>query len=93
MKGPRPPRHVEKWSEIFQRLNLDPNTPINYVTAKEIKEKSGGLEPRIMAKMDSIEDLPNLPNIFRENGLYILPVNRQGYAIVKGKGYHEIEKA
>jgi len=39
--------------------------------------------------MDSIEDQPE---IFRRNELFILPVNRQGYVIVKGKGFHNLEK-
>ncbi len=39
--------------------------------------------------MDSIEDLPQ---IFRDNGLFLLPINRHEYVIVRGKGYHSLEK-
>jgi hypothetical protein len=42
-----------------------------------------------MAKMDTIEDLPQ---VFRDNGVFLLPINRQEYVIVKGKGYHELER-
>jgi hypothetical protein len=69
-------------------MRLDLSKPVNHVTAKQIKEHSGGMEARLMAKIDSEEDLPT---IFRKNNLIILPINRQGYAIVKGKGYHQIE--
>ncbi len=42
-----------------------------------------------MAKMDSVEELPR---IFWNNGLFLLPINRQGYVIVKGEGYHQLER-
>ena len=64
------------------------NKPLNYVTARQIKDSSGE-EPRLMAKMDSVEELPR---IFWNNGLFLLPINRQGYVIVKGEGYHQLER-
>jgi hypothetical protein len=41
-----------------------------------------------MAKMDRIE---SLPRVFRDNNLFLLPVSRKEYAIVKGEGYHKLE--
>lgn len=41
-----------------------------------------------MAKIDRIE---NQPKIFVENNLFLLPVSRREYAIVKGNGYHILE--
>jgi len=41
-----------------------------------------------MAKMDTLE---SLPQIFRLNSLFLLPVSRKEYGIVKGKGYHRPE--
>ncbi|MGB8936716.1 MAG: hypothetical protein WCC17_16610 [Candidatus Nitrosopolaris sp.] len=41
-----------------------------------------------MAKIDRLE---NLPEVFRENNLFLLPVSRKEYAIVKGIGYHRLE--
>ena len=41
-----------------------------------------------MAKMDKTEDLPK---VFRENNLFVLPISRREYAIVKGVGYHQSE--
>jgi hypothetical protein len=61
---------------------------VNYVTAKQIKQFSNE-EPRLMAKMDTIEDQPQ---IFRDDGVFLLPISRQAYAIVKGNGYHQLEK-
>jgi hypothetical protein len=88
LKEIKPPRNIEKWSEIIARMGLDITRPVNQITAKQIKQYSGGLEPRLMAKMDEEEDLPK---IFRENNLIILPINRQGYVLVKGKGFHRLE--
>ncbi len=41
-----------------------------------------------MAKMDSIKDTPD---VFRENGVFLLPVSRREYVIVHGNGFHELE--
>ncbi len=41
-----------------------------------------------MAKMDSIEDSPS---IFKQNGVFLLPVSRREYVIVHGNGFHELE--
>ena len=41
-----------------------------------------------MAKIDRKEDLPT---IFRDNNLFLLPISRKRYAIVKGSGYHQLE--
>ncbi len=81
------PRKVEKWADIVRQLGLDISKPVNPVTAKQIKEITHE-EPRLMAKMDTIE---SLPSIFRENGLFLLPASRTEYLIVKGKGYHKLE--
>jgi hypothetical protein len=78
----------EKWSDIIFALNLDLSQPVNYVTAEQIKRISHE-EPRLMAKMDRYEQLPK---IFRDNNVVLFPISRRGYAIVKGKGYHELEE-
>jgi hypothetical protein len=81
-------RKTEKWSEIIIKANLDLNKSLNYIKAKDIKEISGE-EPRLMAKIDS----PNeLPSIFKENNLIILPISRSEYVLAKGKGFHTIEE-
>jgi hypothetical protein len=60
---------------------------VNKITAKQIKEISNE-EPRLMAKIDRFEILPR---IFRENNLFLIPVSRREYALVKGIGYHTLE--
>jgi hypothetical protein len=83
----RPIRNIEKWSDIIAKLNLDVSKPVNYITADQIKQTSNR-EPRLMAKMDKTEDLPK---VFRDNNLFVLPISRREYAIVKGVGYHQSE--
>ncbi len=58
------------------------------MTAREIKEFTDRTEPRILAKMDEEEDLPEL---FRRHGVFVLPVDRRTYAIVRGQGHHRPE--
>jgi uncharacterized protein DUF6997/uncharacterized protein DUF6996 len=81
-------RKIEKWSEIVQVLGMDLYNPVNMVTARQIKRITTE-EPRLMAKMDTIDDLPR---IFKVNGLFLLPIDRRQYVIVKGKGYHCLEE-
>jgi hypothetical protein len=42
-----------------------------------------------MAKMDTLDDLPR---VFRDNNIFLLPVNRQEYVLVRGNGYHHLEE-
>jgi PAB1-binding protein PBP1 len=56
-------RKKEKWSDIISTLNIDISKPVNHVTAKQIKQISNE-EPRLMAKMDRLEDVPK---IFKDN--------------------------
>ncbi len=60
-----------------------------FVTAREIKSFTGQAEPRILAKMDQETDLPE---VFRRFGVFVLPVDRRTYAIIRGQGYHRTEK-
>jgi Domain of unknown function (DUF6996) len=80
-------RKIEKWDDILKRSELDISRPVNYIAAKQIKKISNE-EPRLMAKIDTIE---RLPSVFKQNDLFILPISRKGYAIVRGKGYHTFE--
>ena len=77
----------EKWTQVVEELGLDLTRPVNRVTARQIKRITGE-EPRIMAKMDTSSDLPE---IFRSEGLFVLPISNGEYAIVRGNGYHDLE--
>ena len=70
-------RKIEKWKIIIDKLRRDVSKSVNFVTANQIKSITQE-EPRLMAKMDRYE---NLPQIFKENNLFLLPVSRKEYAI------------
>ena len=86
MKEPRS-RKWDKWTDIVDELELDLSQPVNHVTAAQVKQYSHE-EPRLMAKMDSVEDSPS---VFRKNGVFLLPVSRKEYVIVHGNGFHKLE--
>ena len=78
-------RLTEKWEDIVIHLNFDLNRDdIYYIKANQIKEITKQ-EPRLMAKMDTLE---SVPFILRKTERFLLPVSRNEYAIAKGKGYH-----
>jgi len=81
-------RKIEKWSDIISQLNIDVSKPINHITARQIKQITNE-DARLMAKIDRIE---SLPRVFRENNLFLLPISRKEYSIVRGAGYHNLEQ-
>lgn len=80
-------RKIDLWEKIVHEAGLDLTKPVSYISANKIKRITG-YEPRLLAKID---EESKLPRIFKENGVFILPVSRHEYAIVKGKGYHRLE--
>ena len=58
------------------------------MSAAQIK-KITSEEPRLMAKIDKFE---LLPKIFKDNNLFLLPITRSDYVIVKGNGYQNINE-
>lgn len=79
----------EAWEKIFVAKGFDVSQNLHFITAPEIKKLSGGAEPRILAKIDTSKDLPP---VFKRNGYILLPVKNGRYAIVKGDGFHVLEK-
>jgi C-terminal AAA-associated domain len=80
---PKQKRLIEKWEDIVNHLNLDLyREDIYYIKANQIKEITNR-EPRLMAKMDTLE---SVPFILRKTDRFLLPVSRNKYAILKG--YH-----
>lgn len=75
------------WEKIFEVKGFDPARDSHFITADEIKAITGA-EPRVMAKIDAAADLPD---VFRRNGYFILPVKNGEYAIVRGEGFHTLE--
>jgi hypothetical protein len=84
------------WRSIFDAYQIeehDFNVSPFVITAEQIKratahfKKTAEKEVRILCKQDSREDRPD---VFVEQGLFILPVQNGTYAIVKGEGYLDI---
>lgn len=76
------------WEHIFEQKQFDVNQDLHFITAKEIKLLTGE-EARLMAKVDSTKDLPP---VMARYGYFLLPVKNGEYAIVRGNGFHELEK-
>lgn len=76
------------WEKLFDKYDIlghIEKTGRFQISAKQIKEVR---EPRLMAKFDHTI---NLPNVFVDNGLSILPVTRGDYIISHFDAYHEFE--
>jgi len=78
------------WKLLFEKFQIVENVEKNgyvEITANDILETSGR-EPRLMAKFDHRK---NLPKMFSDNDLSILPVTRGSYIISGFDAYKSIE--
>ena len=84
------------WRKIFKDYKIlehDFSKGPFRISAEQIKKsvqnfkKTGEKEVRILCKMDSREDLPE---VMRENGLFLMPVKNGSYVIVRGEGFIDI---
>lgn len=84
------------WDKIFKDndiLNHDFNKSPFLLSAKQIKiacqnfKNTNEKEVRILCKQDTRE---SRPDIFKKNGLFLLPVRNGYYNIIKGEGYIDI---
>ncbi len=76
------------WEKLFDKYNILSNISSNgkfVISADQIKEFR---EPRLMTKFDH---KVNLPKIFSENKLAILPISRGDYIISSFSAYKEFE--
>ena len=76
------------WEALFDRYNILQNIEDEgrfFISADQIKEYR---EPRLMTKFDH---KVNLPRIFAENNLSILPITRGDYVISDFSAYKEFE--
>lgn len=80
-------KNSDLWEKIFEIKNFDLTKDLHFISADEIK-KITGAEPRIMAKVDASVDLPD---VFKRNDYFLLPVKNGHYAIVRGNGFHLLE--
>lgn len=69
---------------LLEGVNLDGQVSVSAEQLKKFRE------PRLMAKIDHSKDLPE---IFRENNLSILPTSNAGYTIGRFKTFHPIARS
>lgn len=77
------------WEQLFDKyhiLDMIENNGMFTISADQIKEFR---EPRLMTKFDH---KINLPHIFTDNGLTILPITRGDYVISSFEAYKEFEE-
>ena len=81
-------KNNEAWVKIFDKYDVV-NEVLNKgsfkISAEQIKEFR---EPRLMAKFDHSV---NLPKIFKDHHLAILPITRGDYLIARFENYHQFE--
>lgn len=79
----------DRFDRIVQEKGFDLNGFSTFeVTSSEVK-RLGGAEPRLIAKMDTREQLPP---VLARSRYFVLPSSPRRYAIVPGDGYHDLEE-
>ena len=73
------------WERLIERV--DTRRDLVVLTKAEIESVTGN-ELRLMAKMDSTEDVPAA---LRRHGYFLLPVKNGEYVLVRGNGFHALE--
>lgn len=88
MSKQNPRLNDSAWEQLFSKYHILDEIAAHglyQISADQIKEFR---EPRLMAKFDH---RINLPQIFSDNGLAILPVSRGDYVISHFEAYHDFE--
>ncbi|MDR1766250.1 MAG: hypothetical protein LBR77_09250 [Lachnospiraceae bacterium] len=78
-------RNDEAWEKLFEKYDIAERIAAHgrfEISASQIKEFR---EPRLMAKFDHTV---NLPKIFSDNHLAILPITRGDYVVSHFDAYH-----
>jgi len=76
------------WEALFEKYNILSHIEQDgkfVISASQIKEYR---EPRLMAKFDHDS---NLPELFKKNGLAILPITRGDYVVSHFKAYQQFQ--
>ena len=93
------PANSQSWKAIFDYCGINDHDfdaepfPLSHEQIKEACKRSndtatGKREVRILCSQTSREDRPD---IFKEKGLFLLPVKNGYYKIIKGEGYIDIK--
>ena len=92
----QPSGNTPSWNAIFERYGIhehDFDAGPFEISAEQIRDacqhfqRTSQKEVRILCKQDSRE---NRPQVFQEQGLFILPVKNKHFAIIKGEGYIDV---
>jgi len=75
------------WKKLVHE-RVDTTSDLVTLTKHDIESVTGN-ELRLMAKMDSKADVPEA---LRRHGYFVLPVKNGEYVLVRGNGYHVLEK-
>jgi hypothetical protein len=85
---------TDPWTHILKCQNYDGTCEIT-VTSKQIKDckatwkgEANQFEPRLLAYQTSAD---SRPDIFKQYGIYILPVQNGTYVLTKNKIYQELD--
>lgn len=88
--------NTPSWNAIFERYGIQEHDfdagPFE-ISADQIRDacqhfqRTSQKEVRILCKQDNREARPQ---VFREQGLFILPVRNKHYVIIKGEGYVDV---
>lgn len=78
----------EDWQAILNHCDLEIVDGVSpEFDSQDIKEATGGREPRLVCSMDSRE---SVPPVLENRNLFVLPVRNGVYRLVEGKGYEEL---
>lgn len=86
-----------QWVTLFKNKGVDLNNIESHlplrVSSKDMNDTKNTLgakakDARLLAKIDSKEDLPE---IFKKHGLFLLPIKNGEFLILKGEGFCDIE--
>ncbi|MBW0763744.1 type II restriction enzyme [Mammaliicoccus lentus] len=76
--SPEKTKYDKSWEGLFNELNILDEIKKGNTYSTTSKELNKFRESRLMSKFDTKK---NIPRIFIENGLSILPINRETYVI------------
>ena len=77
-----------QWDKIVEVCGFGLDGHSTFEVTSDRVGKISGKQPRLIAKMDSREELPYA---LASKHYFVLPVSARKYAIVPGEGYHDLE--
>ena len=78
----------DQWAKVVADCKFDLDGESTFEVSSSRVKRITGEEPRLVAKMDTREDLPTA---LARGRYFVLPVAANKYALVPGDGYHDLE--